>query len=287
MKKTKLVITGATGFIGKGVIEYIKRNYRNCSLVAVARDKVKLKKLGCDYLQYDINSCQENCFNLLGRPDILLHLAWENLEDYNSLSHIEKILPNHFHFIKSMVLGGLKKLVVTGTCYEYGNQNGCLSEDMPTNPELPYSIAKDTLRKYIEKLNKQFQFSYQWLRVFFVYGEGQKEKTLFGQFEKALKNKEKSFDMSFGEQIRDYLHVSELSKYISDLTLISKSNGIINVCSGSPISVRRLVENWLKQKGKKMRLNLGVYPYPKHEPLAFWGSNQRLKKIMNNKINES
>ncbi len=46
--------------------------------------------------------------------------------------------------------------------------------------------------------------------------------------------------------------------------------GAINICSGNPISVRKLVEHWLNENAWKIELNLGYYPYPDYEPMAFW-----------------
>ncbi len=279
MKKT-IAVTGASGFIGGYVISYIKERYSNYNIVAIGRYEAKLKALGCDYTLFDLKKQPKDCYEALGRPHIMIHLAWNNLNNYNNLSHIEEILPLHIKFVKSMIVGGLKSIAVTGTCYEYGNIDGCLSEDMRSNPTMSYSIAKDTLRRYIEVLNKECDFSYHWARIFFVYGEGQQERTLFGNFTKAMKNKAKSFDMSGGEQIRDYLHVSKLASSLVDLALSESDNGITNICSGVPVSIRKLVESWLEKYKKPMALNLGVYPYTSHEPFAFWGSNKRIKSMI-------
>ncbi len=56
--------------------------------------------------------------------------------------------------------------------------------------------------------------------------------------------------------------------------------GIINCCSGKPISIRNLVENYLKKHNNAIKLNLSFYPYPDYEPMAFWGDNTKLKKIL-------
>jgi len=72
-----------------------------------------------------------------------------------------------------MISNGLQRLSVTGTCFEYGNKNGSLSEDMETNPNIAYSLAKDTLRKFILELAKIFDFKFHWIRLFYMYGIGQ------------------------------------------------------------------------------------------------------------------
>ena len=77
--------------------------------------------------------------------------------------------------------------------------------------------------------------------------------------------------MSGGEQLRDFMHVQKVAYQIVKLALSGKETGTLNICSGSPISVRRLVERWMIDNGWNIQLNLGYYPYPDYEPMAFWG----------------
>ena len=98
-----------------------------------------------------------------------------------------------------------------------------------------------------------------------------------GQVDQALAARRETFDMSGGEQLRDYLPTTELSALIAKVALQTRYDGIFNICSGQPISVRRLVEEYVAAKGGRLRLNLGVFPYPEHEPLAFWGDPTRLR----------
>ncbi|MEE8617691.1 MAG: hypothetical protein V3S86_00280 [Nitrosomonadaceae bacterium] len=52
-----------------------------------------------------------------------------------------------------------------------------------------------------------------------------------------------------------------------------------NIYSGEPVSVRKLVERWLHENNWKIELNLGHYPYPDYEPMAFWGDSSRIDSI--------
>jgi dTDP-6-deoxy-L-talose 4-dehydrogenase (NAD+) len=79
--------------------------------------------------------------------------------------------------------------------------------------------------------------------------------------------------MSGGEQLRDYLPVREVARRLVRLALTPRDLGPVNVCSGTPISVRRLVEGWIKEHGWKIELKLGALPYPDYEPMAFWGED--------------
>ena len=86
--------------------------------------------------------------------------------------------------------------------------------------------------------------------------------------------------MSSGEQLRDYLSVEKMSEYIAAIALQDKIFGEINCCSGQPVSVRKLVEDYIKKTNTKIKLNLGFYSLPAYEPLAFWGDDSKLKEII-------
>ena len=233
------------------------------------------------YIKYNINNnSNKNLYEFFDKPDQLIHLAWEDLSNYNSSFHINETLPNHCHFIESMVIGGLKDVVVTGTCFEYGMIEGCLSENMETKPENSYSIAKDTLRKFIVNLQREYDFVYKWIRLFYMYGEGQSKTSLIYLLDKAIQDKDKEFNMSGGEQLRDFLPIN---KVIQNIVLIVNQNTLvnqsINCCSGKAISVKNLVLDYLKQRQYQIKLNLGFYPYPDYEPMNFWGDNTKLEEI--------
>ena len=287
----KILVTGATGFIGNHIIGEVLKDKRN-EVIATSRNIEKAQKhewfskVQC--ISYNLDSNNElNLFEYFDKPDKVIHLAWDGLPHYNDLIHIEKNLFNNYQFIKNLVANGLKDITITGTCFEYGMVNGCLSEDIQTNPSNSYGIAKDSLRRFIEELNKEYEFNYKWIRLFYIYGEGQGEKSILSLLDKAIQNNEKEFNMSGGEQLRDYLNIKNV---VENILLISNqtlySNQIINCCNGEPISIRKLVENYLKEKRYTMKLNLGFYPYPDYEPMVFWGNNNKLDLIKKRK-NES
>ena len=87
------------------------------------------------------------------------------------------------------------------------------------------------------------------------------------------------FNMSGGEQLRDYMSVADVAESLTHLLERPRSRGVFNVCSGVPVSVRRLVEQHIANRGASIRVNLGHYPYPAHEPMAFWGDSQKLAAV--------
>ncbi len=160
-------------------------------------------------------------------------------------------------------------------------REGVLSEDLNTNPSNPYAIAKDMLRKKLQKLQENKSFNLKWIRLFYMYGRGQSPNSLLSQLDKALINKEPEFKMSGGEQERDYLPVEKGAEYIVKIALQKNVAGVINCCSGEPIKVKTFILNYLAQKNQYIPLNLGYYPYADYEPMRFWGDDKKLKSIIN------
>ena len=283
----KIALTGANGFIGRFVLEEI--THQSLDVVAVVRSipaevPLHLKE---KFVCMDLHSAPPNAFELMGFPDAVIHLAWSDLPNYKSLHHFERELPAQYQFLKGLLESGLKALVVTGTCFEYGMQSGQLSEEMVTEPNNPYGFAKDILRRQLEYLKNNRSFSLAWARLFYTYGEGQAGSSLFSQLKSAVGRGDKLFNMSGGEQLRDYIPVTEIAKHLVSFALSGEDVGVVNTCSGIPISVRKLVENWIKEYGWEIDLNLDYYPYPDYEPMAFWGDRRKLDRIMasNKKIN--
>jgi nucleoside-diphosphate-sugar epimerase len=278
----KILITGATGFIGNYVVsELLNKNFD--IITTGIESKKKFRKEWLEkviYIQADLNEIREDWFTLFGEPDMIIHLSWQGLPNYKELFHFEKSLPNNYFFLKNMVKSGCKKIVVIGTCFEYGMQSGALKEDLETNPDNPYALAKDTLRKYLEQLQTHIEFNLKWIRLFYMYGKGQNPNSILSQLDVAIKKGDNVFNMSGGEQLRDYLPVEKVAEYITKISIQDEISGIINCCSGQPISIRTLVENYIIENNKNIELNLGYYPYSDYEPVAFWGDNSKLKLIL-------
>lgn len=268
----RIAVTGASGFIGRYVLKELTSH--KSEIIAVTRDAKRLESWGTaiHIVELDINSPRENCFDRIGRPSVLIHLAWDGLPNYHSLHHFETELPKQFRFLKSLINEGLPSLLVTGTCFEYGMQSGPLSKDTLTKPNNPYGYAKDSLRKQLEFLKSTTPFNLTWARLFYMYGQNQSNASIFPKLKEAVLRGDKAFNMSGGEQLRDYLPVTEVARQIVQLAVKQQNIGVINICSGKPISVRNLVERWLHENNWDIELNLGYYPYPDYEPMAFWGS---------------
>ena len=279
----KILVTGATGFIGNHVVSLLADQHQVIATGAhesKARNKSwyqQVQFVPFNLADYDAAT---DYYNYFQEPDHIIHLAWEGLPNYQASFHVDTNLPRHYQFLSNLVKNGAKDLTVTGTCLEYGMQEGALNEAMPVFPTNPYAIAKNSLRKSLEELQQHFAFSLKWLRLFYMYGSGQHPQSLVSQLDAAIESGQDSFNMSGGEQVRDFLPVESVADYIVQVALQSAVTGIINVSSNQPVTVKQFVEAYLFNHGAPMKLNTGVYPYPNYEPMRFWGVNAKLSKIL-------
>lgn len=277
----RVMVTGATGFVGRHVVGALLASGH--SVTAVARDKAKAQVMGwfdrVDFVACDLHG---NIDLLLTRalPDALIHLAWPGLPNYRSFFHIGRNLPADLAFLEAAVDAGVGQIMVAGTCLEYGMQYGPLFEESDTAPITSYGFAKDALRKSLQLLQQEKPFKLQWMRLFYMYGEGQNPKSLLAQLNSAIDDEVPVFNMSAGDQLRDYLPIEAVAaNFVAALENPSPCDGVINCCSGTPVSVIDLVTQRCQARLSRIELRRGYYPYPDYEPMAFWGVPDKLNAL--------
>lgn len=275
---SKVAVTGASGFIGRHVVAALARG-GDIDVVASSRSAGVALPPGVAHVALDMADAT-NAYDRLGRPEVVVHLAWNGLPNYRSLNHFEIELPMQYRFLRGLIDAGLTRLVVAGTCFEYGMQNGALDETQVGLPTNPYALAKLTLHRQLEFLKGEVPFALTWARLFYAYGEGQAPSAIYSLLQAAVARGDARFPMSAGEQIRDFLPIGTIAAHLATLARRGNDGGTVNICSGKPISVRGLVEQWLAENNWSISLDLGHYPYPDYEPFAFWGSPARLKQLL-------
>ncbi len=272
----KIHLIGSNGFIGKNLV----KNYPKNNFILWSHTQNK----NTNY--FDLLD-EESWGDLIKkRPKIVVLLSWPGLPNYNETYHVSRNLPACLKLFEILKKNGLEKIVITGTCYEYGLLNGSVNEESKTNPINQYAIAKDTLRKSIFRMSKKSEIKICWLRIFYVYGEDQNKNAIYPSLINSI-NLGNNFNISSGRQIRDFVSIKLITKYL-DL-LINKKNihGVFNGGSGDPISIIEFVENTIKKRASNIKVNRYFYPDRKDEPLAFWADMNKIKIILNNdKINE-
>ena len=117
-----------------------------------------------------------------------------------------------------------------------------------------------------------------------MYGPGQNPKSILAQLDRHIQDGSLEFNMSKGDQQRDYLPVQKVAEIICRLALRPTGAGIVNCGSGKPITIKSLVETHLKKHDAQIKLNLGHYDYPDYEPMHFWADTTKLKTLLDGSI---
>lgn len=275
----KVAVTGATGFIGRHVVHALHSS--GAEIVAISRTPSHLfDQQNIEVVAMDMADCGTDPFARIGCPDLLIHLAWGGLPNYRAESHLETELPVQETFLGTCIRSGLRRLMVAGTCLEYGMQSGALDEDLPANPVTSYGKAKNALRQNLERLQNDYSFELTWLRTFYLYGPGQAQTSLFSQLQNAIAANARAFAMSPGDQVRDFMPVEQAARCIVDLGLLGANGGIVNLCSGQPETVLGMVRRWMQEWNASLELRPGVYAYLDYEPFAFWGTRTKLDRLL-------
>lgn len=266
----KILITGGSGFIGQYVIRDLVNRNIHCLALSCHKHFENSEKV--EWLQYDFGkNLTEHEMDKLKTCSKVIHLAWSGLPRYNEIDQITYNLMPQFYFLQQILNLGIRDITITGTCLEYGKAEGAIDVNRFANPVIPYAIAKDSLRRMICFMQGMFPFNFKWIRLFYMFGNGQSPQSLYGQLSQAIDDGRKEFNMSVGDQIRDFMPVEDVAKYIVNVALYETKSGIYNCASNNPISVLEFVQNILKTRNSNIKLNLGYYPYPEYEPHAFWG----------------
>ncbi len=276
----RVLVTGATGFVGRHVVtELVARGH---VVRAVARDAERLGSMPWS-AEVELISCDAFAAGesrmFADRPDAMVHLAWPGLPNYLDQFHMDTNLPADLALLARARDGGVKQVMVAGTCLEYGLQDGALEEDGETRPTTPYGVAKDRLRSHLMEWRQPGEFAVKWMRLFYMHGPGQSPRSVLAQLDAAIDRGDPSFDMSPGDQLRDYLHVHEVASDLADALESQDLDGVFNVCSGKPISILELVRRRCAERGRFPAINTGVFPYPMYEPFAFWGLPRKLEPL--------
>ena len=269
----KVLVTGANGYIGKYVVnELLDRGFMvyACDVKIDNEDERISKKC------VSIFTGDKGIYKRLGSLDICIHLAWRNGLVHNSETHIGDI-NKHFIFLKNMIMGGLKHVSIVGTMHEVGFYNGIIDENTPTNPCTLFGVAKNSLRQLVEILAKENDVTYQWLRAFYITGDDLKSNLIFSKILKMKMEGEDTIPLAIGKNKYDFISVEELAKQIVAASTQEEITGIINCCSGTPVSLSKKVEEFIKKNNLKM--DIKAVPEDEDAP-AIWGDNTKIKEIL-------
>lgn len=278
----KILITGANGFLGHGVVEQLSKTGNE--LVVSCYEKFDYEIPNVDVKSGDLFSI-ESPYEFFGSPDVVVHLAWKDGFKHSSQSHIEN-LSKHYTFLKQLVDAGIKKIVVLGSMHEVGFHEGSINENTPCNPLSLYGVAKNSLRQICQLLVKGTQTKLQWIRGFYIVDNSPKGCSIFSKIIQASQEGKKEFPFTSGINQFDFLDYEDFCKQVAAVVLNTSEFGIINCCLGKPETLANRVERFIKENNLDIKLKYGTFPDRPYDSLAVWGNPERIQKIMkSNEVN--
>ena len=281
----RILITGATGFIGSHLTRQLAASGNEiyillppgAGLDRISDVSASLHVIPGDVLiPEDVTACLAEA-----RPDLCYHLAWyvepgKYLSSEMNLDHLEAGL----RLARQLAAAGCRKLVATGTCFEYdlarrgGGARERVSEESPTAPRSLYAACKRSLQQVLEQFSALSGMAVAWPRLFYQYGPFEDERRLVPSIILALLEG-RSVALTPGEQVRDYLHVEDVASAIL-ATGLGSLTGPVNIGSGIPVTVREIAQTLGRISKRPELLDLGARDYPPDDPRFVCADNRKL-----------
>lgn len=258
-----VLITGATGFVGRQVLRSLGE--RNALVRAVVREGkqgqlANLKGIESIVATPDLFAESANWWeNILKGIDTVIHVAWyaEPGKYLQSTKNLDCLMGT-LQLAKGAKMAGVRRFIGIGTCFEYDLTGGMLSVETPLRPVTPYAGAKAAAFMALSQWLPQQGVEFAWCRLFYLHGEGEDARRLVPFLRSKLKAGE-PVELSNGNQIRDFLDVSNAGRLIVE-TALSNEQGPVDICSGVPVSVRQLAEQIADEYGRRDLLKFGARP---------------------------
>lgn len=274
----RLLVTGATGFIGRHVLT--KMQDCGFEVHATTRERSPLSQVEnvCWHTVDLLNTDQ--VLNLLKKisPTHLLHLAWYAFPGKfwtaeENLSWVGATL----ELCRAFSQFGGKRAVLAGSCAEYAwNNEGACSERMtPCQPSTLYGTCKLATQKIVSSWFHQTGVSAAWGRVFFLYGPFENRTKLVSSVISSLLA-EQPARCSSGKQVRDYMHVEDIAGAFASL-LESDVTGVVNIGQGEPVSVKDIVSKIASLIGRPELLELDAIALKEDDPMVLYAETTRLR----------
>lgn len=274
----KVLITGACGYMGLHVVKEALDAGHEVYAVDIRLNGLDERAHIPDI---QIFSGDPDIYEKAGRPDVCIHLAWQDGFVHNSAKHMEN-LSSHFTFLKNMIDGGCKRIAVMGTMHEVGFWEGAIDENTPCNPMSQYGIAKNALRQAILQYAANKDANIYWLRAYYILGDDRRNNSIFAKMLQAADEGKTEFPFTSGTNMYDFITVDQLAKQIVAASTQDEITGIINVCTGKPITLRQQVESFIQEKGLNLTLKIGAYPDRPYDSKIVYGDAEKINKILEN-----
>lgn len=274
----KVLITGAAGYIGRHVVdEAIKQGHE----VIAADFHFNGVNPAATRCSVPLFSGDEDIYQQVGSPDVCIHMAWRNGFVHNADSHMED-LSQHIIFLRNMIKGGLPSIAVMGTMHEVGYWEGKIDENTPCNPLSQYGIAKNAMRQSLQLIAENSGCTLHWLRAYYITGDDLKSNSIFAKISRAAAEGRTEFPFTSGKNKFDFIDVNDLAQLIVLAATQRKITGVINVCTGKPMTLAERVETFIQEHNYSIKLQYGAFPDRPYDSTGVWGDATKINSILQN-----
>ncbi len=271
-----VLVTGAGGYIGRHVVTALLDRGLDVIAVDLRLDGVDPRARA---LALDLFSGAPDLYEQMGSPDVVLHMAWRDGFRHNSPAHVDD-LAKHFHLIENLYAAGLKHLAVMGTMHEVGYWEGAIDETSPCAPESLYGVAKNALREIATLSAQQHDAVLQWIRAYYIVGDDKFGNSIFSKLLAAAEEGRTTFPFTTGKNRYDFISVGELAHQIAAIVDQDEVTGIINACTGRPMSLAERVEGYIKDNHLDIALEYGAFPDRPYDSPGVWGDPSRVEAVL-------
>lgn len=279
----KIIVTGATSFIGVHLIEELLKKQQE--VWAVVRPNSKNIRRLLNFKNLHIVECSlENIEDLVyyisDKCDVFYHLAWEGarapfrddklLQENNYQAALKT-----FNIAKKM---GCNKFVGAGSQAEYGKTIGHIDEEYTESPLTEYGKAKLKASREIRRLGEKNTLHVIWPRIFSVYGQYDYSETLIMNSIQKMKHNE-DVELSFCIQNWNYIYVKDVAIMFRKIGLNSCEDGVYNLASFDNRTLKSYVKELKRIIGSDSNLQFGKVPYRQEGMISFV---PKINKFMHN-----
>ena len=266
LQSQRVLVTGAGGFIGEHLLRALHR--QGAEPVAVLVAGKSLARL--DALPFSVERIIVEDATHLGDAvrqagaRHVIHLS-AHITTERSLQSLHQSL----YWNVQSTIGVLtactdikaERVVLMGSCEEYGQDSSPFDTTKPTDPSSPYGASKAAATAYARMFYSSFKLPTVVLRPSVVYGPGQSPRMLISQVMKALAEG-RVIDVTEGKQTRDFVYIDDVVEAILlALTLDNIAGEVWNVGSGEVVTVRDCLERIERISGRTGLIDYGGRPY--------------------------
>lgn len=231
----RILITGASGFLGKHLNPLLTSHDVLTLTRSVKESSINVGKLLIgDLLHSGSWEAEIERFS----PECCIHLAWHGLPDY-SFANCHVNLDASLRLLHALVKARVKRLVVAGSCWEYGRAVGQVSENLNPLSCGVFAATKHALRTVLESVACEAGFEYRWARIFFAYGPGQRNISLIPDLYRQYALGKQAL-LREPSSVQDFVFVEDVARGLKCLAECDGPSGVFNLGSGKPTSVHTI-----------------------------------------------